>query len=401
MIIPWGTDAPIYHWPKATVGLIVANVAAFAATVTLPPEEFVGWTLVRGERLHPIQWLTNNFLHADPVHLIGNMIFLWGFGIIVEGKLGWWRFLAAYLGLCVVDGAILQVGSLGAAPGIILGASGVIYALLAMCLVWAPRNELNCVVWFRFAPAQWEIPILWFAVLYIGLEAAGVVFSGGAMSSALLHLTGAILGFGLGTALLKSGLVDCENWDLFAVLAGHQGQPKTRTKRKVKRSASGAQAMEETGRTRPTAGPEDAATSPEAKAAAAVRRVHRLIEAGDVDGALSAYDQSARTLPSWPAEHDLLDLIKALHGHDSRARAASVPLMRDFCRFFPDKADRVRLKLAQILIRDRQRPTHALRVLAEIPDGALPPDLEPVRQQLIQQATRMQEEGILELEGDD
>src|SRR4051794_4471423 len=219
MIIPWGTDAPIYHWPKATVGLIVANVAAFVATATLPPEEFVGWTLVRGAGLHPAQWLTNNFMHADPLHLIGNMIFLWGFGIVVEGKLGWWRFLAAYLGLSVGYGAILQVGSLGAQKGFILGASGVIYALLAMCLVWAPRNDLNCVVWLRFAPAQWDVPILWFAVLYIGLEAATVAFTGGAMSSALLHLTGAVLGFGLGAALLKADLVDCEGWDLFAVLA--------------------------------------------------------------------------------------------------------------------------------------------------------------------------------------
>jgi len=26
------------------------------------------------------------------------MIFLWVFGLVVEGKIGWWRFLACYLG---------------------------------------------------------------------------------------------------------------------------------------------------------------------------------------------------------------------------------------------------------------------------------------------------------------
>ena len=34
LIIPTGTDAPIYHWPLVTVGLIVLNIAVFFA---VPP----------------------------------------------------------------------------------------------------------------------------------------------------------------------------------------------------------------------------------------------------------------------------------------------------------------------------------------------------------------------------
>ena len=59
------------------------------------------------------------------------------------------------------------------------------------------------------------------------------------------------------------------------------------------------------------------------------------------------------------------------------------------------------LKLAQILIRDRQRPIAGLTVLESIPPGSLPPDLEKARQTLIRQAERMREEGVLELEGED
>jgi hypothetical protein len=61
----------------------------------------------------------------------------------------------------------------------------------------------------------------------------------------------------------------------------------------------------------------------------------------------------------------------------------------------------MRLKLAQVLIRDKQRPIAALRVLEEILPGALSPDQERSRQILTRQANRMQEEGVLELEGDD
>ena len=35
IVIPTGTDAPIYHWPYATVGLIVLNVILL---FVVPPE---------------------------------------------------------------------------------------------------------------------------------------------------------------------------------------------------------------------------------------------------------------------------------------------------------------------------------------------------------------------------
>ena len=50
-----------------------------------------------GDGIHPLQWLTNIFLHAGFFHLVGNMIFLWTFGFVVEGKLGWLPFTALYL----------------------------------------------------------------------------------------------------------------------------------------------------------------------------------------------------------------------------------------------------------------------------------------------------------------
>ena len=75
--------------------------------------------------------------------------------------------------------------------------------------------------------------------------------------------------------------------------------------------------------------------------------------------------------------------------------------MRDYCRNHPATADWVRLKLAQILIRDREHPTHALRVLEEIGEGTLPASLESVRLALAGQARLMIEDGVLELEGED
>ena len=106
MFIPWGTDAPIYHRPIATIAIIVLNVLA---ALLFPPGMYKDWALVLGEGVHPLQWLTNIFMHPGLGHLIGNMLFLWAFGIIVEGKLGWRGFALVYLGLGIAESALLQI----------------------------------------------------------------------------------------------------------------------------------------------------------------------------------------------------------------------------------------------------------------------------------------------------
>ena len=119
------------------------NTVVFFAVVGMAPdmatvEVVQPYILEYGNGLQPHQWLTANFLHADIVHLVGNMLALWGFGLIVEGKIGWWRFLTIYLGMgigqCMLEQMFvpssLAIGS--------LGASGVIFGLMAMSLLWAP-----------------------------------------------------------------------------------------------------------------------------------------------------------------------------------------------------------------------------------------------------------------------
>jgi hypothetical protein len=75
--------------------------------------------------------------------------------------------------------------------------------------------------------------------------------------------------------------------------------------------------------------------------------------------------------------------------------------MRDHCRQYPDESSKLRLKLAQVLIRNCHRPVAALRTLREVPAGSLPADLERVRGKLLLQAEQMHEEGVIEVEGDD
>ena len=140
--IPIGTDAPIYHFPKVTIGLIVANCVCFALTgfgdfaLTEP------WLLEFGT-LNPVQWLSSMFAHAHFPHLISNMIFLWSFGLLVEGKLGAKNMFAVYMGIGLSQAAFIQLIMLPWKSSGALGASSAIYGLMAISLVWAPKNDLN------------------------------------------------------------------------------------------------------------------------------------------------------------------------------------------------------------------------------------------------------------------
>jgi membrane associated rhomboid family serine protease len=432
IVIPTGTDAPIYHWPYATVALIVLNVALL---FIVPPDSgaprldendeviqeetgvstFNRYALAIGDgRLHPVQWVTHNFLHYGFGHLLGNMVFLWAFGIVVEGKLGALKYLLAYLAIGTLHGAAVQ--TLMMRSGLdahAAGASAVVYGLLAVCMIWAPRNELNCtaifLIGFRVLVFHWDFYYTTVALLYIGEQVLGLVFwgavGGRVMVSEMGHLSGAFWGAVVAVVLLKAGLVDCEGWDLFSLRAKRRKLARDWRKRgerlerdrEVLRSTVKANARAKSSK---KDGREDGdGAGAEDRAAAAVRRVRTMIDRGEIEGALSSYDKSARTLVNWPSQPDLFAMIKALHAQG--VEADSIRLMRDHCRYYPGDSSRIRLKLAQVLIRDRQRPAAALRVLGEIPPGSLPDDLEATRRKLARQADRMREEGVLELEEDD
>jgi membrane associated rhomboid family serine protease len=401
MLIPWGSDAPIYHRPIATVALIVLCVISFFA---FPPARHEEWALVIGDGLHPAQWVSSLFMHSGWDHIIENMLFLWVFGIIVEGKMGWWAFTLAFLGIGACESAVTQLLVHPQEPIHMVGASGAIFGLLAMAMVWAPKNEIHCLAFFRFYPMDFDLSILWFAAMYIGLSFLEFGLRGFSISGAMSHLDGAILGSVLAVVLLKFKLVDCENWDIFAVIQGRQGESKkaaARRRSQMIRPSSElrrlpgdkpkgkAKKKRKKGEPRPVSSIEDSSAS-------ALRTLRLHLEYGEIEAALAVYKTSISKLADWqPQESDWRDLIQALLDQDYWGDAGHV--MRDYVSKVPEPSPRVRLKLAQVLIQKLSRPMQGLGVLREIPAGALTAKLEPARQKLVKEAEHMLEEGELEL----
>jgi membrane associated rhomboid family serine protease len=366
-IVPYGTDAPVYHWPYATVTTIAVNTIVFLFTYPMilfmddRPElkSIVEFLILEFNTINPLQWFTWNYMHAGPIHLIGNMVALWAFGLIVEGKIGWWRFLLIYNAIGIFEGAIVQVvGYFALGEDGALGASGAIYGLMAISLVWAPLNQMQLFYWlFRWFGTV-EGSVVTIAGFFIGLQVViqGIMFMhamnnelGGEaaiITTEVLHLVGAFAGLFVGVVMLALNWVDCEDYDVFSVIRGRHKLSQTEKMEEFAKSAEG-QALR-------------------AKQLEQTRDEFRQqLAAGQPLAALATHRRGKNQFPEWALPEtdyvQLLSLMRKLHLYDQL-----VPAMLEYLKTYTERAAAVRIALAQVLTDHKQRPRQALAVLAKL-----------------------------------
>lgn len=170
---------PQMRW--ATALLATLMVAAFIWIALLPDDAAWRATLLRWGTLSGsvTEWsaamrdqrlltlVSALFIHLGPVHLIGNLLFLFIFGLPAERSLGPWRFLLLFL----AGGALANLAAallMGTPARAIIGASGGVSAVIGAYLALFPNARLGVVVplgvWLEFI----KVP----AALLIGLWAA-------------------------------------------------------------------------------------------------------------------------------------------------------------------------------------------------------------------------------------
>ncbi len=399
MPIPIGTDAPLYHRPYGTIGMILAN-SAFSTACWMGHLQMSQWMLTYGRGLHPLQWVTSNFVHADICHLVGNMIFLLTFGMIVEGKIGWLRFTAVYLTIGIVECAIEQTLFLGSYPlGGSLGASTVIFGLMAIALVWAPRNEITLVliVWYR--PYEFELTVLAYSMWHICWQVYYLIQLGFSWGSEMLHLAGVAVGLPIGIIMLKKGWVECENWDIFSVLRGTNFTPNEYEPahlQKAKREPINFQTLKEALQFDSLAGQPEENHGPRMSPAKSLLRIRELLAENKETAAFREYENMSRIIPNWHlAEQDLVSLANGLYRAGAYAKAA--PLIEKYLREFDKSAPAMRMKLAGIKLQVENRPKAALRLLEPLAAADLTPKLESAREKIVRRAQELLAAGTIEL----
>ena len=383
IFLPIGTDAPLYHYPITTVGLIITNIVCFGVMVSSGQPD--SWVL-EFSHIDPIEWVTNMFAHAGPGHLLGNMFFLWGFGLIVEGKIGWARTLCVYMIIGIVESAIIQaiMCAGGATEGGALGASAAIMGFMAISLIWAPKNEVKLFVFFWFVlivrAFVWDVTVMMFACVYLALDLASFLIIDQGVGSAALHLTGALVGLGVGVLFVKRDWVDCENWDLFAVMActyGRNADPTTAV-------GSHADPTLMFGHSNVKVQDEIQVDTRQSLFQKELETVNGLIDSGQYleasDRLVDLNLQQERPLD----ERRLGTLAKGLLRSDMHEEAEV--LLEEYVDRFPDDAHWARVRLAHALLKRHKCPGAALRQLKQVRLSQLSHELEVLAKNVVRAA---------------
>jgi len=90
-------------------------------------------------------FLTSMFLHGDPFHIGGNMLYLWIFGDNIEDRTGHWGYIVFYL----ASGAAASLAHIASGPSSLVpavGASGAISGVLGAYIVIFPHARVRAIV---------------------------------------------------------------------------------------------------------------------------------------------------------------------------------------------------------------------------------------------------------------
>ena len=178
MIIPiTDNPGPRRHFPFVNYALILANIAVFAymfiqtkegvncfqadfslipynilhTTTAMPTDPSLGIASCPAQPSPVyVTILTSMFMHANLLHIGGNMLYLWIFGDNVEDRFGHFGYLLFYLasGLAATAAQFAATYYLSPSDLIVpnLGASGAIAGVLGAYLIFYPRAKVRSIV---------------------------------------------------------------------------------------------------------------------------------------------------------------------------------------------------------------------------------------------------------------
>jgi len=184
MLIPYRVKNPPKRFPAITVTIIAVNVLVYACTseAGLVIKESAVQSGAFALGVSPlINALWAMFLHADPLHLLGNMLFLWVFGPPVEDRLGVGKYLIVYFATGFAGDvlqALLDV-LFGGHPQPGIGASGCIMGVVGAYWYLFSWSTVCVFYWLGwFWRGVWEVQAIWIIGLYILMDLAEGMFFG-------------------------------------------------------------------------------------------------------------------------------------------------------------------------------------------------------------------------------
>lgn len=209
-MIPLKDDIESYSRPFVTYIILGINILIYLYEFSLGPykENFIynfgtiPYELFSNFGLKPcLTIFSSMFIHANFMHLAGNMLFLWVFADNVEDLFGHIKFLFFYL-FCGIAAVLLHSITTPGSKIPMVGASGAISGVMGAYLIFYPRARILSLVPLGFFLRITLIPSIffmgiWFLYQFLfgfatfGMKGGGVAYFahiGGFIAGLLLAL---------------------------------------------------------------------------------------------------------------------------------------------------------------------------------------------------------------------
>lgn len=151
-MFPLWDENPTESKPILTVALIAINIGIFVygilAGISVKLMNTYGMvprTILEGRELYTI--ITSIFLHGGPIHIIGNVWFLWIFGDNIEDLFGRSKFLLIYFGSGICAN-LAHVFFNPSSSVTTIGASGAVAGILGAYIIKYPKAKVDTFLFF-------------------------------------------------------------------------------------------------------------------------------------------------------------------------------------------------------------------------------------------------------------
>jgi membrane associated rhomboid family serine protease len=203
-VIPISDESPKGFIPFVNYGLIIINILAFLyqpASSQALSSFFNSYGLVPSKLMenpaNPALYLnifSSMFLHADLMHLGGNLLYLWIFGDNIEDKLGHIKYLGFYLISGILASLIWIIAARGSSQPVV-GASGAISAVMAAYLIMYPSAKIRTLVTLGLFIWPLKVPAYVMIGLWIALQVAMGFLNPNTGIAYLAHIGGFFVGY--------------------------------------------------------------------------------------------------------------------------------------------------------------------------------------------------------------
>ena len=221
MLIPIGHDQEIRKLPYVTIAIIAVCTLVQLYTQFMAPG--VGQLQRAGDDAQllalldklpvwrfgyhtdeglGISLITSAFVHAGWFHLIGNMLFLWLAGSVLEDRWGGPKYLVFYLASAVVANLVFK-GMYHGDGTILVGASGAISGAMGAFLIFYGGTEITFWYWLYMRTGTFRLAAFFALPLWLAEQVLWVMVDGRSGVSGVAypaHIGGFVFGLAFGIA---------------------------------------------------------------------------------------------------------------------------------------------------------------------------------------------------------